>query len=57
MDYQMVQKIEQFVKKLFAEELSKDFVFHDLNHTLTVKDYSQLLGRKLNLKNARRLEK
>ena len=27
MDYQMVQKIEQFVKKLFAEELSKDLYF------------------------------
>lgn len=50
MDYKIIQQTENFVRALFAEKLSKDFLFHDLNHTLTVKDYTQLLGRKIQLK-------
>ena len=51
MDYKVIQETEKFVRKLFDAELSKDFVFHDLEHTLSVLEHSQFLGKNSNLNN------
>ncbi|MFT5165365.1 MAG: putative metal-dependent HD superfamily phosphohydrolase [Saprospiraceae bacterium] len=45
MENKIVQKSEDFVRQLFKEKLSKDFLFHDLSHTRSVEYFSRLLGQ------------
>ena len=46
MENQIVQKSEFFVRQLFKEKLSKDFLFHDIDHTESVQYFSNLLGQR-----------
>ncbi|MEL6863064.1 MAG: Pycsar system effector family protein [Bacteroidota bacterium] len=43
----IVDNCRQFITQLFADQLSKDFRYHDLNHTLSVYKYSQQFGQDL----------
>ena len=51
--YTMKQSIEattkQFVQQLFEAELSKDLLYHDLEHTLTVAKHCRVFGEQLQL--------
>ncbi len=50
MNLSMVQKSQKYVEQLFSEKLSDQFSYHDLGHTLSVKEHCQLLGEKNDLK-------
>lgn len=45
----IVHKSQKFVEDLLAEKLSNKFTYHDLNHTISVKDWAIKIGKKRNL--------
>ncbi len=49
MQAHIVSKSENFIKQLFKEKLSADFLFHDLAHTQSVQKFSAQIGRAQNL--------
>lgn len=49
MENHIVKKTEAFVKALFEEKLSDEFIFHDLAHTLSVRDNAQFLAKRMSL--------
>ncbi len=49
MQNQIIQKSALFIKQLFKEKLSADFLFHNLAHTESVVHFSTLIGTQQNL--------
>ena len=45
----LIETTQAFVENLFEDQLSKDFAYHDLQHTLTVRDYCEAFGKESNL--------
>jgi len=41
----LLKATQAFVEDLFENQLSKDFVYHDLQHTLTVRHYCEVFGK------------
>lgn len=49
MQNQIIQKSEAFVQQLFNEKLTVDHVFHDIEHTNSVRHYALLIGKEQSL--------
>lgn len=49
MNTSFVQKCQVHVEQFLTEKLSAQYLYHDLGHTLVVKDYCQLLGTQSHL--------
>lgn len=46
MENQITKKAEQYVNALLLKELTEDHQYHDLSHTLSVRDASMTMGKK-----------
>jgi len=46
---QIIQQSKKYVQELLEEKLSDDFLFHDLAHTISVREFSVLIGQQKNL--------
>lgn len=42
----LIKATEDFVRTLFLDQLSEQFVYHDLSHTLSVKHFCEVFGQK-----------